>query len=170
MVAKILGAATIVSGCAAFGLCSAYKERKETQQLRTLIHLLDSFKLELMHSSPSIANIIRKVATDDQNQVHCLFRQLADVLDQHVSPNVSSCMDKVIEAFPTLTDTVRSALCLVGRSLGAYGLELQLSGLSSIRASISQTLKKLREGQQERHRCMQTLWLCAGAGIAILFV
>lgn len=167
---KILGAAAIVLGCAAFGFGTAYKERKETALLRSLIHLLDNFKLELLHNSPSIANICRKIATDQSNQVHRLFLELADVLDQHVSPHVSGCMDKVVGKFPELPEQVQTALRLVGDSLGAYGLELQLSGLASVRATLSQTLKNLREGQQERHRCMQTLWLCAGAGLAILFV
>jgi stage III sporulation protein AB len=167
---KVLGAAAIVLGCAAFGLSSAYKERREASQLRALIYLLDNFKLALMHNSPSIANVCRKIATDKSNQVHELFLELANVLDRHVSPNVSGCMDKIVDKFPELTESIRTALHLIGDSLGAYGLELQLSGLASVRATLSQTLKNLREGQRERHRCMQTLWLCAGAGLAILFV
>ena len=167
---KILGVVSIVIGCASFGFYSVYKERKEITQLRALLRLLDAFKMELMHSSSPIAKILRIVANDPDNQIHNLFRQLADVLDQHVSPNVSHCMDMIITQHYDLTDTVRSALNMVGDSLGSYGLELQLAGLASVRASVSQTIKSLRDGQQERHRCMQTLWLCAGAGIAILLV
>ena len=170
IIIKILGAAAIILGCSAFGVCAAHKERRDVAHLRSLIHLLDNFKAELLHSSPSIANICRKIAVDPENQIHKLFLHLAEILDQHVSPNVSVCMDTALEGTPEFSDLIRSALRLVGDSLGRYGLELQLSGLSAVSASLSQSLKHLRESQQERHRCMQTLWLCAGAGLAILFV
>ena len=58
----------------------------------------------------------------------------------------------------------------MGSSLGRFDLEGQLQGLESVRIYCREQLDELSKDRDVRLRSYQTLGLCAGAALAILFV
>ena len=72
-----------------------------------------------------------------------------------------------LREIPKLT---RESLELLGRSLGRFDLEGQLRGLESVRQVCRHGLETLAQNSAIRNRSYQTLGLCAGAALAILFI
>ena len=69
--------------------------------------------------------------------------------------------------------TVRAFLTELAReldTLGRFDLPGQLRGLESAIRSTEEALRQLRDGAADRRRSYQTLGLCAGAAMAILFL
>ena len=58
----------------------------------------------------------------------------------------------------------------LGESLGRFDLPGQLRGLEAIRRETEQTLQEVHAQRENRLRSYQTLGLCAGASLAILFL
>jgi hypothetical protein len=58
----------------------------------------------------------------------------------------------------------------MGTSLGCFGLEEQLTGLDALLAEGDTLRQQLEHNRSQRLRGYQTLALCAGAALAILFL
>ena len=66
--------------------------------------------------------------------------------------------------------TTKGILECFGRSLGRFDLEGQLKGLEAARQECRRHLVQLSNNRDSRIRSYQTLGLCAGAAMAILFI
>ena len=83
--------------------------------------------------------------------------------------DISGTMNQLLSR-QDLPRRVRRNLRQLGMSLGRFDLEGQLQGLEAVRRQCRQDLAALEENSGQRLRNYQTLALCAGAGLAILFV
>lgn len=79
---------------------------------------------------------------------------------------MSAALERVGK-LPTLT---REELLLLGRTIGRFDMEGQLKGLESVRQECRRQVETLSYNRDTRLRSYQTLGLCAGAALAILFV
>ncbi len=68
-----------------------------------------------------------------------------------------------------LTGDVQKRLLQLGRCLGRYDLQGQLQGLEAVQRGCEEALTALGRDREARLRSYQTLGLCAGAALAILF-
>ena len=59
---------------------------------------------------------------------------------------------------------------MLGTSLGRFDLTGQLNGLEQVRSHCRRELEALAGNRDQRVRGYQTLGICAGAALAILFV
>ena len=71
------------------------------------------------------------------------------------------------ERMPASVMTILSEL---GQTLGRFDLPGQLRGLELSIRETERVLRIIREGAPQRRRSWQTLGLCVGAALAILFV
>ena len=69
-----------------------------------------------------------------------------------------------------MTDNVSKIAITLGRTLGRFDLDGQLIGLENARRDCRRAVDALSENRDNRLRCYQTLGLCAGAALAILFI
>jgi stage III sporulation protein AB len=69
-----------------------------------------------------------------------------------------------------LPEKLSQCLLQLGDSLGRFDLSGQLQGLGSVKKRAEFELEQLRRNQDVRLRSYQTLGLCAGAALVILFV
>ena len=69
-----------------------------------------------------------------------------------------------------LPKRVREGFRLLGQNLGRFDLQGQLKGMETVRNYCDLELESLGKNREERMRSYQTLGLCAGAALAILFV
>jgi stage III sporulation protein AB len=58
----------------------------------------------------------------------------------------------------------------LGQSLGRFDLEGQLKGIEMTKSETQRILQEYTDNQDSRIRCYQTLSICAGAAVAILFI
>lgn len=167
---KWIGAALIFVGCGAFGFSMAASYRKEEQNLRQLMAVLDFIQCELQYRLTALPDLCRQGAAQAKGCVKKLFAALAEELEDQVTPDVQHCMNAALQRTADLTPEAHTVAVTLGKTLGRFDLEGQLRGLESARQSCRQAIEQLSDNREVRLRSYQTLSLCAGAALAILFL
>lgn len=167
---KWFGAALVVLTCGWFGFSFASAHRAEEQSLRSLISILDFMECELQYRLTSLPELCRQAAREGKCRVHTVFSVLASELEEQVAPDAMSCMNAAVSRISGLPALTRTALLDLGQSLGRFDLSGQLSGLEAVRKHCREELDRLTVNRDARLRCYQTLGICAGAALVILFI
>lgn len=169
MTYKWIGAIFIIVSCGGFGFSLAAAHRREENTLRQLISALDYMECELQYRLTPLPDLCRQAGMDARGNVGQVLRNLSRELENQVAPDVASCMNAALNGTKDLPEKSRQALLLLGRSLGRFDLSGQLKGLEAVRAACRRELEALTNNRDARLRSYQTLGLCAGAALAILF-
>ncbi len=170
MTIKILGGILIVLGCGGFGFVFSSMHRKEVRYLRNMLSALLFLECELQYRLTPLSELCRKTAQICEGNLSRVFTAFAEELEYQISPEVQSCMAAAVGRIKELPEQTRKLLLLLGRELGHFDLEGQLKGLNAIQNEVQRLLAKNTDNQDLRLRSYQTLGICAGAALAILFV
>ena len=166
---RILGACCIVVGCGGFGFAMAAASRREEQELKRLLAALEYMSCELSYRQTPLPELCRAAGENSRGMVRDFLTELARALDRQTEPDVRFCIYAILERLgpPKL---LRRELNALGATLGRFDLPRQLRGLENAIQSAGETLRTIRDGAADRRRSWQTLGLCAGAALAILFL
>ena len=167
---KWIGAILIVSGCGGFGFSMAAGHRKTEQMLRQLISALDRMEWELSYRLSSLPELCLQACSCTKGSLREVFRELGAKLEQRVSTDAGECMENVLGAKQDLPRSVRSILIELGASLGRFDLQGQLKGLEAVKQDCMKELENMEYNRDLRLRSYKALGLCAGVGLAILFL
>lgn len=167
---KIIGVALVIFGCGSMGFRVAASHRQEEKALRQLISILDFMECELQYRLTPLPQLCRQTATEFPQLPGAIFAELCLEMESQVSPDIACCMAVTLEKFKQLPPITRSCIDLLGRSIGRFDLDGQLKGLESVRQDCRRNLEMLENNREVRLRSYQTLGLCAGAALAILFI
>lgn len=166
---KWIGALLIILGCGGFGFSLAAAHRREENTLRQLIGALDYMECELQFRLTPLPDLCRQAGREGSGPVAQVLLRLSQELDCQISPDVASCMQAALSSIEVPSHTARN-LELLGASLGRFDMNGQLKGLESVRASCRRDLEALETNRDARLRSYQTLGLCTGAALAIIFI
>lgn len=166
---KWIGAVLVIVGCGGFGFSLASAHRRKEQLLRQLICALQYMECELQYRLTPLPELCRQVGKDASGSLREVFLNLARELDWQASPDVYSCMIAALKRSRELPGNFQKLLLQLGRCLGHFDLSGQLRGLESVRSACEGELTALSKNREVRLRSYQTLGLCAGAALAILF-
>ena len=169
MTVKLIGAFLICAGCGAFGFSMAAACRAEEQAMRQFLRALEFMQGELSYRSPPLAALSRSAATIVSGPVQRVLLAFSGELDRQVAPDVHLCMDAALLQL-RLPETLSAAFGELGNTLGCFDLPGQLRGLEHAKENARQVLQELTEKRKNHLRSYQTLGLCAGAALAILFL
>ncbi len=167
---KWIGTIFIIVGCGGFGFSLAAAQLREERILRQLICALDLMECELQYRLTPLPDLCRLAGEDAKGCIQDVLLALSRELEAQVSPDVSTCMYAALSAVPDIPTQTRDALELLGQSLGRFDLPGQLKGLDAVRATCRRQLDVLTTNKEPRLRSYQTLGICAGAALAILFI
>jgi len=170
MTIKWIGAILIIAGCGWFGFSMALLYRKEEQMLKQLIKMLEYMECELGYRMIPLPQLFQNMADLCDGGLKRVFQGLSQELDSQISPDAGCCMNIVLSKFPDLPGVIHRALSMLGLSLGKFDLEGQLGEIASVKAHCQGELVIIRDQRDNRVRSYQTLGLCAGAALAILFI
>ena len=170
MMMKWIGAALVVVGCGGTGFSMVAAHKREEKEIRQLMSALDYMQCELQYRMTPLPDLCRQTAVQSAGGIRSLFLHLATELEDQVSPDVSRCMNAAVSKTSVLTDSTAALATNLGKTLGRFDLEGQLRGLEQSRSECRRVLDKLTQNQETRLRSYQTLGLCAGAALAILFL
>lgn len=165
---KYTGALLVILGCGGFGFSMAAAYRQEEKLLRQLRDILQYLYCELQFHLTPLPDLCRQ-AGKQGGRVARVFSLLARELEQNTSPDVSACLHAAVTA-ADLPHRLQELLLNLGQTLGCFDLEGQLQGLENLRSCCIRELEELASGREDRLRSYQTLGLCAGAALVILFV
>ena len=166
---RILGACCILAGCGSFGFSMAASSRREEAELRRLIGALEFMSCELNYRMTPLSTLCRRAAQDSSGTVRWFLTELACALERQTEPDVQSCVRGLLIKLPP-AKLLNQQLRELGTTLGHFDLPGQLRGLESAIRSTEEALRAVRDGATDRRRSYQTLGLCAGAAMAILFL
>ncbi len=167
---KIIGAILIVVGSACFGFLVASAHRKETRYLRNLLSAIGFMICQMQYHLTELPDSCRKVAENYNDSLGKVFIALAKELENQVSPEVKQCMLAAVASVPDLPPKTKENLISLGSILGHFDMDGQIDGLKSIQNDIRRILEEHINNQDVRLRSYQTLGVCAGAAIVILFI
>lgn len=167
---KVIGAFVLVMSCGGVGFQMAAAHVREERILRQLLRILDYMECELQYHLTPLPELCRQAAEQEAGVLRQVFCQLAQELDNQMSPDVGRCMNHVLGRLQNLPAKTRKVLRLMGASLGRFDLQGQIKGLENLRTECRRELKNLEAGRASRLREYKTLGLCAGAALAILFI
>ncbi len=170
MMFKWFGALFVITACGGIGVKIALSHLYEERSLRQLIGLLDYMTCEIQYKLTPLPELCRQTAAEGDKVLAEVFLRLAKELEEQVRPNVSRCMHAVLAEMDHLPKQTSMSLELLGRSLGRFDLQGQLKGLESVRQTCRRKLEILMKEKDTRLRGYQTLALCAGAALVILFI
>ena len=169
MNSRWIGAVLIVCGCGGWGFSLAAAYRRQERMLKDLRRVIQLMQLELQYKLVSLPELCRSAAGDCSGKLKKLFLDLARELDWNTQPDAAGCMREALKRHEDLPPKAKRLLRLLGRSLGRFGLEGQLQGLEAVCAECSAAIESLGKDRDIRLRSYQTLGLCTGAALAILF-
>lgn len=170
MTIKWIGAILIIIGCGGVGFSIAAAHRAEERQLQILIGALDYMQCELQYRLTPLPELCRQTAAQAGGAVRAVFTVLADELENQISPDVSCCLTAALSKIPDIPKYTQASLRNLGKTLGRFDLDGQLLGLEAVRQECRRNLDSLTANRETRLRSYQTLGLCAGAALAILFI
>lgn len=170
MYSKIIGAVCVMIGCGAFGFLLAFQQRRCMRHLQSLIDTLDRMEWELSYRGTPLPQLCRSSVNQKSGMIQEIFFSLATELESQIAPDPERCMAAVLGRSKDLEEVVSEALMELGSNLGKFDLEGQLRGLNQTKAFCKDRLNALTQNKTQRLRSYQTLGLCAGAAIVILFV
>ena len=167
---KVIGSFFIILGCGGFGFKLAANHLREEKTLRQLIAVLDYMECELQYHLTPLPALCRQAAAESTGVICQIFLCLAQELEDQISPDVERCMTAALSRIKDIPKLASEILILLGRSLGRFNLEGQIKGLEAVRQECRRFLEGLNQNKEVRLRSYQTLGLCAGAAIVILFI
>lgn len=167
---KWLGAILVLLGCGSFGFSMAVSFRKEEKILKQLIYVLENMESELQYRLTPLPELCRQAGADSSGTLQMVFLNLYRELSCQMEPDVSSCMSSALRKSGELPKQVRKHLYYLGKSLGRFDLTGQIRGIKAIENACRDDLKQLNANKDVRLRSYQTLSLCAGAALVILFI
>lgn len=167
---KWIGAILVVAGCGSWGLMLAAAYQRQESGLHKLSELLRMMQWELRYRLTSVPDLCRMAAKQTSGLLRCFFLDLARDLDRNTEPDVNECMASVLKRYQNIPPKVIRVLRQLGRNLGRFDLEGQLEGMSYVIGECNKELQSLKKDREIRLRSYQTLALCAGCGLVILFI
>ena len=165
-----IGATLIIcsTGLVGFKISASY--RLEEEMLRQLMGALDYMVCELRYRQSALPDICQQIGHERKGFIGKLFANLAIELNAQLSPDVQSCLAAAASSTGYISGKIEEAICIMGASLGKFDLDGQLLGLEAVRNYCREQLAEMTKDRDSRLRSYQTLGLCAGAALAILFV
>ncbi len=170
MTIKIIGAVLVIFGCGSFGFLLAAAHRRKVRLLTEILSAIEFMECEIQYKLTPLPDLSRLTAVTCKSVLKNIFISFAEELDNQISPDVSKCMRAAIASFPDIPEPAKAILHYLGSALGQFDLEGQLKGLHAVKAQCKNDLQSLIKNQDVRIRNYQTLGLCAGAAMVILFI
>lgn len=170
MLLKLIGAILVIGGSAGFGIVISVSHRKTVRHLQQLIAAVNYMECELQYRLTPLPELCCKASAMGSGCIKRFFTALENELNTQIRPDPHSCVQSVLSRTMDMPLCIQKQIAELGCTLGQFGLEGQLEGFRKVRISCEQALEKLTTNQDVRLRSYQTLAVCAGAALAILFI
>ena len=169
MIVRVIGAVFLVTGCGGVGLMMGFHYRREIRMLRALFASLQEMEWELKYRLTPLPELCGVAAAASEGTLRELYSNLKHRIETGVYAEISGCMNQLLQTMD-IPNSVKKCMKELGKCLGRYDLEGQLQGIEAVKTECQNFLEELEIHRSERLRSYQTLGLCAGVSLVIIFV
>ncbi len=169
MTIKWIGALIVIASCGGLGLKMAGRYRTEIVTLQALEMVLSQMSSELQYRLTPLPMLCSLAAANCNGVLSKVLSDFAQELEAQAAPDAAQCMSAALSRYPSLPPVSRELLYQFGNTAGRFDLEGQLTGILYLHQECTRNLQDLRKNRDVRLRNYQTLGLCAGAALVILF-
>ena len=167
---KLLGAVMILIGCGGIGYIVVATSRYQERSLQQMVRALGHMECELQYRMSSLPELCNSAADVCTGCLKLVLRQLSIELQAQIIPDAPTCMHEALNKCYNVPQKLHKCLQQLGDSLGRFDLAGQLEGLATVKRYAEYELEQLRRNQDVRLRSYQTLGICAGAALVVLFL
>ena len=168
---KLLGAVLICVCCGWFGFSLSAAHKREERYLKQLISSIEYMQCEIQCRLSSLPDLCRQAASICKKGAVCDFwSAFGRELNQQISAEVQPCLLAALDNSPELTTKTRECIASMGKDLGKFDVDGQISALESSKLFCKDQLDKHCAGKDEQRRSYQTLGICAGAALVIILI
>ena len=167
---RIIGAIMVIAASSAVGFGMAAGHKRETAILQQLIRALEFMACEMEYRLTPLPELCRLTAQQVRGPIATLFLELEKELRMQMSADAYCCMTAALSHTEDLSERMRENLLLLGKNLGRFDLQGQLSGIASVQQLCRRDLEGMQSNQDVRLRSYRTLGICAGIALVILFI
>ena len=169
MSSKWIGTVFVIVSCGGFGFGVANGYRRRERLLRQLLEILETMESELEFRLTPLPQLVRGAAGEATGVLRAVFLNLARELDWQSASDAAGCMRIAMDKCHDLPPCLKRPLRQLGQTLGRFDLAGQTQSLKAVQDCCRLELSRLERNRDVRLRSYQTLGLCAGAALAILF-
>lgn len=170
MIYKWMGASLVIGASGGLGLILAWNQIREERALHQLAEILEYMESQLAYRLTPLPDLCREASSLSSGVLGQVMEKLSESLESRHFPQVSGCMQAVLENAPQLPPQTMEILLSLGNSLGRLDLDGQRKELLTLRGECRRNLQALRRNRGERLRSIRTLGFCAGAALSILLI
>lgn len=170
MLLKWIGGLCILVGCSSAGFLISANQRREERCLRALISVIEYMICELEYRLTPLPELCKEASQQATGSLGRFFEILSQELEDQISPDVTSCVNAALSRISSMPQMCGHCLEALGMSLGRFDIGGQLKEMNSVKLLCKELLDKHCQNKEQRYRSYQTLGICAGAGLAILFI
>lgn len=167
---KLLGALLIICGCGGVGTMMCRRYRRLERALEALRDGMEWMVLELGERMPPLNRLCRDASAVSGGTVGAVFARLADELERQAIADASACMAAALRASADLPPLIERHFVELGKGLGCFDLPGQMAQLEAQIGRCKRDLEQLGRNRGLRLRNYQTLAICAGVALAVLFL
>ena len=170
MIGKWIGAICIFTACTSVGFSIAFKQIREIKMLEQWIRIAHRTEKEIGYYGRSIPYVFRMISYEEKGELAQVFLRTAIEMENQIYPDGSQCLSIAVAKTERLPGSILELLDFLGNELGKYNLDEQLKGIAQISTIAMEKRNQLCKDRVKRIRGYQTLGLCAGAALVILFI
>ena len=170
MLMKLIGAVCIIVCCGFIGFKISYGQKKEEHYFQKLMEVLEFMMRELQHKNTTMPYLFYRSAEITNGSLKKIFLSIYEQLNSCTFPDLTTCINYSLRQQNSIPESVKEELYSLGPNLCSFNLSGQIKGISAIINNCEFKLQKLRNNKEQRLRTYQTLGLCAGAAIVIIFI
>jgi len=168
MSAKLYGAVFVITAWGFWGFHMGHGIKKDIAALREWIGLLSFMTAELKNRVTPLPSLFIKAA-ERSNVFSQLFSQAGEGMARQQTTEASACMRIAIKNCGGISKQLKPFLLRFSQDLGEFDLDSQLSSLYALQAECEGVLRSWEASRDQRIRTYQTIGLCVGTVLTILF-
>ena len=168
---KIPGVLAVICAFLSLGTIRLRAMKEEISCTKALIAGLFVLKSELAARLCSMQELLHKASQASSGEAAAFFQEAADRLEDPSEAAFSDLWSALCRSMlPSLSETLRTELETLGRSLGRFDLDDQLAACDRMLSAADRKLLEITRRYPEQRRLTMTLCGCAASFLCLLIL
>lgn len=173
MFVKVLFSLFILFSTSLIGYIYASRYNHRVQQLRHILHGLQLLETEILYSSNSLPEAMRRVGERSHPSIASIFLDTAECLYSRKGIGLEEVWCRAVKSFganSSLQEMDQEVLTDFGKQLGTSDKENQKKNFHMITLELQKQQKLAEEDQCKNEKMCKSLGILAGLAIVIVFI